>query len=162
MRKLLAVFVAAAFTLSLAAVALADKHMSPAKPAEPAAPAAPAKAAEPAKKEVAKKGPKSLQLAGTVEAVDAKAGTVTVKGKKSSVSLKAGEKVKLDGIAVGDKVLVKYVGDTASSVNKVPAKKAAAKSTTKAAAPAAPAAAAKPAAPAAPAAPATPAAPAKK
>ena len=159
MRKMLVVFVALVFTLSLAAVAMADKHLAPAKPAEPMkapAAAAPAKAAEPAKA-AAKKAPKSLQLTGTVEAVDAKAGTLTVKGKKDPVKLKAGEKVSLDGIAVGDKVLVKYSGDTASSVKKVPAKKAAVKEVkkeTKAAAPAAPAAPAKPAAPAAPAAPA--------
>lgn len=142
MRKLVAVFMAFAFVLSLAAVAAAEE-----KKAEPmkAPSSAPAKAADPAKKAEAKKAPKAHQLTGTVEAVDAAAGTLTVKGKKDSVSLKAGEKVALDKIAVGDKVLVKYSGDTASSVKKVPAKK---KTTKKAMQKAAPAAPATPAAPA--------------
>lgn len=154
MRKLLSVFVAMAFVLSLAAVATAEvKKAEPAEPAAPAAPAKPAepmKAAEPAKKPAAKKAAKAMQLTGTVEAIDAAAGTLTVKGKKDSVSLKAGEKVRLEGIAVGDKVLVKYSGDSASSVKKVTAKKAAKKEApTKAVEPAK-----KEAAPAAPAAPA--------
>ncbi len=85
----------------------------------------PAKAAVPAK--AAKKAAKAIPLTGTVEAVDVAAGTFTVKGKKESVDLKAGEKVKLEGISVGDKVTVSYKGDTASSVKKVPAKKAAKK-----------------------------------
>src|SRR3970282_2527964 len=67
------------------------------------------------------------QITGTVEAVDAAAGTITVKGKKETVDLKAGEKVKLEGIGVGDKVLVTYSDGKASSVKKVTAKKAAAK-----------------------------------
>jgi hypothetical protein len=50
-----------------------------------------------------------------------------VKGKKETVDLKAGEKVKLEGIGVGDKVLVTYSDGKASSVKKVTAKKAAAK-----------------------------------
>lgn len=161
MRKLVSVLMAFAFALSLVSVAAAEeKKAEPMKAAEAAAPAKaePMKAAEPAKaapapakKAVAKKAPKAHQLTGTVEAVDAAAGTLTVKGKKDTVDLKAGKKVNLDKIAVGDKVLVIYSGDTASSVKKVPAKKAAKKA---AAAPAPPAALAEPARPAAPAAPA--------
>jgi NAD-dependent DNA ligase len=61
-----------------------------------------------------------------------------VKGKKESIDLKAGEKVKLEGIAVGDKVLVSHKGDIASSVKKVTAKKAAKKKAPLTAAPISP------------------------
>lgn len=73
------------------------------------------------------KAPKAKQLTGTVEAVDAAAGTLAVKGKADSVRLRAGDKVGLDGIAVGDKVLVRYSGETVSSVRKVAARKTAKK-----------------------------------
>lgn len=148
MRKLLAVFVAALFALSVAGLALAAEEKK-------AAPAAPAKAAEPAKPAAEKKeAPKAEKKAkpkfvtGTIEALDAAAGTLTVKGKKESVSLKAGEKVKLEGFKVGDKVTVKYSGDTALSVMKPKAKKGAAAKPAgeeKKAEPATPAAPAKPA-----------------
>ena len=128
MKKLLSVFLAVAFALSLAGVSLAQTKAEPAKPAEPAMPAEPAKPAEPMKSEPAKKAEtkkaKSHQITGTVEAVDEAAGTLTVKGKKDSVSLTAGKKVKLEGIKVGDKVLVTYKGDTATSVKKVSGKAA--------------------------------------
>lgn len=103
-----------------------------------------------------KKHVRAHRLAGTIQAIDAAAGTLTVKGKKDSVGLKAGEKVKLEGIAVGDKVLVTYSGDSASSVKKVTARKRAKKK-------AAPAKAMEPAKKeAAPTAPAASAAPAEK
>jgi hypothetical protein len=169
MKKYFALFVAVAFALSLAVMAVAAEEKkaapaAPAKAAEPAkaAPAAPAKAAEPAKKEEAKKA-KPKVVTGTIEALDAKAGTFSVKGKKETVELKAGEKVKLDGFKVGDKVTATYSDGVASKV--VAAKKAAPKKEgemkgemKKEAAPAAPA---KPAEPAK-AAPAKPAEPAKK
>jgi len=156
MNRLVSVFAAFALVLSLAAVAAAEeKKAEPMKAPEAAAPAKaaePAPAAKaPAKKMAAKKSPKAHRLTGTVEAVDPSAGTLSVKGKKGSVALKAGEKVNLDRIAVGDKVLVLYSGDTATSVKMVPAKKAAKTGAKKAAA-----------APAAPAAKATPATPADK
>lgn len=66
---------------------------------------------------------KAHQITGTIEAIDAAAGTLTVQGRKGSVNLKAGEKVQLEGINTGDKVRVKYADDTASSVKRVPAKK---------------------------------------
>ncbi len=140
MKKLLSLIVAVAFALSFAAVAVAAE-----KPA--AAPAKPEAAkAEPAKK-VAKA--KSKQVTGTIESLDAAAGTFSVKGKKETVSLKAGEKVKLADFAVGEKVLVKYSEGTASSVKKVSEKKKAAPKAEKKAA--APKAEKKDAAPAAPA-----------
>ena len=125
MKKLLSVIVAAAFALSLAAVVVAAEKPAAAPAAAPAT--APAKAA-PAKAEPTKKAAKakSHRVTGTIESLDAAAGTFSVKGKKETVGLKAGEKVKLDGFAVGDKVLVKYSEGTASSVKKVTEKKKAA------------------------------------
>lgn len=135
MKNVLSVLVALAFALSLSAVALAQEKGAATKPAGPSA-TAPQKAADPVKeaapaKKAAKKA-KAHQITGTVEAIDAAAGTLTVKGKRATLSLKAGEKAKLDGIKKGDKVLVRYTGDTAVSVKKV--KGAAMKSRTKKAA----------------------------
>jgi len=164
MKKLFSVFLAVAFALSMVGVAVAADNAAkaPAKAAAPAAAPAPAeKKAAPAGEKKASKA-KSQQVTGTVEAVDAAAGTITVKGKKGNVDLKAGEKVKLGDFKVGDKVVVKYSDGNAQSVKAVKAKKAEAKPAAAAPAPAKPAAATPaPAAPPAAAAPA-PAAPAKK
>jgi hypothetical protein len=109
MRKLVSVFAMFSFVLSLAAVL-------PALAAEQSAQAASGKTV------ATRKAPKSHQLTGTVEAVDATAGTIRVKGRKVSVSLDAGEGVSLEKIAVGDKVFVKYSGEMALIVKKVSAK----------------------------------------
>jgi hypothetical protein len=129
MRKFLAMFVTVAFALSLAVLAVAaeEKKAAPApaapskaEPAKKEAAPAPAKA-EPAKKEAAKKA-KPKFVTGSIEALDAAAGTFSVKGKKETVQLKAGEKVKLGDFKVGDKVTATYTDGVASKV--VAAKKA--------------------------------------
>ncbi len=107
MKKPLSVLVALAFALSLAATALADTKKA-----------------------------KSHQITGIVETVDDAAGTLTVRGKKISVRLKAGDTVELSEIQVGEKVLVQYRGDTAYSVKKVSARKTAKEETAPASAPA--------------------------
>ena len=112
MKKLLSVLVALTLALSLATLALAETK------------------AEPAKKTEAKKA-KSHQITGIVEAVDGASGKLTVKGRTDTVNLKAGDEVDLAKIQVGDKVLVKYSGDTAASVKKVSGKKAEPKKTAK-------------------------------
>lgn len=134
-RKLMSLLVALTFVLSLVPVVQAQSKSEPAKPAEAATPAEPMKAdpakkSEPAKKAQAKKE-KSHQLTGIVEAVDDAAGTLTVKGRQTSVSLKASDKVDLSQIKVGEKVLVQYRGDTAYSLKKVAAKKATPRKTAK-------------------------------
>jgi hypothetical protein len=108
MKKFFAMFMTVAFALSLAVMAVAADEKK-------AAPAAPAKAAEPPKKEEVKKA-KPKVVTGMVEALDAKAGTFSVKGKKETVQLKAGEKVKLDGFKIGDKVTATYSDGVASKV----------------------------------------------
>ncbi len=108
MKKFLALFVAVAFATSLAAVAVAAD--------EKAAPA-PAKKEGGEPKETVKK-PRPRVVTGIIEAIDAAKGTLTVKGKKEPVSLKAGEKVKLDEFKQGEKVIVTYTGETATKVVK--------------------------------------------
>ena len=124
MKKIFTVMMAVAFAFSVAGFAVAaEKAAAPAAApaaeksataAEKSAASAADKSATEAKKS-AKKA-KSHELTGTIEALDAAAGTLTVKGKKGNVDLKAGEKVKLAGFKVGDKVVVKYADGTASSV----------------------------------------------
>jgi hypothetical protein len=148
MKKLFSMFVAVAFALSMLGVAFAAENA--AKPAvsgqDPAAvkkgeQAAPAATPAPATQsgveksvvggqdsKAEKKGEqaaksKSQQVTGTIEALDAAAGTFTVKGTTGNVDLKAGKKVKLTGFKVGDEVSVKYAGGTASSVKAVKGKK---------------------------------------
>jgi len=99
MKKLICLFAAAALTLALATMADAAEA----------------------------KKVKPRFITGTVEAVDAAAGTISVKGKVETISLKAGEKVKLDGIKVGDKVTATYSEGVASKIKVVAAKKPAAK-----------------------------------
>ncbi len=115
MKKLVALFVAVAFAMSLAAVAIAaDEKAAPAPAKKEAAPMK-KEGGEP--KEAAKKARPKV-VTGIIDAIDAAKGTLTVMGRKGPVSLKAGEKVKLDEFKQGDKVLVTYTGDTATKVVK--------------------------------------------
>ncbi|HEX7523603.1 MAG TPA: hypothetical protein VF357_05340 [Candidatus Deferrimicrobium sp.] len=127
MKKIFTVVMAVAFVFSVAGFAVAADNASktgtdPAavKKGEQAAPMA-------EKAPMAKKAVKGQKVSGTIEALDAAAGTLTVKGKKGNVDLKAGEEVKLGDFNVGDKVIVKYADGTASSVKGVKAAKAAKK-----------------------------------
>jgi hypothetical protein len=124
MKKIFTVVMAVAFAFSVAGIAVAADNAAPAK--KEAAPAAPM-----AEKKAAK--PKVQKVTGTIEALDAATGTLTVKGKKGNVDLKAGEKVKLGDFKVGDKVVVNYADGAASSVKAVKAKKAEPKAEKKAA-----------------------------
>ncbi|MDP2657332.1 MAG: hypothetical protein Q8O78_02825 [Candidatus Deferrimicrobium sp.] len=129
MKKIFTVVMAVAFAFSVAGFAVAaEKAAAPA--AAPAVEKAPAAEKAPVAKKAAK--PKGQTVTGTIEALDAAAGTFSVKGKKGNVDLKAGEKVKLGDFKVGDKVSVKYANGTASSVKAVKAAKAAKKSAAKA------------------------------
>jgi hypothetical protein len=124
MRKLFFVVVALAFAVSLPTKASVAKMAGPAKSVQQAQAEAPGGSAGPGKKAVAGKRTKRRQITGVVKEIDESAGTLTVQGRKGSVSLKAGEKGKLAKIHVGDKVLVNYTGDTASSITKVSGKTA--------------------------------------
>lgn len=132
MKKLFSVGMAMVFAVSIATAASAGWVAGPVKSEEQAQgavsgkSAGPGTQADPAGKSVAGKGAKRRQITGVVKAIDQNAGTLTVKGRKGSVSLKAAEKVNLEGIMVGDRVLTKYSGGTASSVRKIAAGKASA------------------------------------
>ena len=112
MRKLFSVLAAAAFALSIVAGGCA-KEKAPSPP-------------EPAKKEAAgtekNAVPKSHMklFTGTIEALDEAAGTLTLKGPKGAMGFQAHEKVKeqLDGLKIGDKVIVKHVDEIALSIVK--------------------------------------------
>jgi ribosomal protein S1 len=141
MKKVIAIVVSVLFVLSVTGLSFAADQKA----------AAPAKAEE--KKTDEKKAPEKVnQVTGVVVAVDAKAKTLTVKGKKSDIALSVDEKAakNLAGLKVGDKVTVKYTEKDGKNVaTSVAAKKAEEK---KEAAPAAAAPKAdekKPAAPAA-------------
>jgi hypothetical protein len=62
---------------------------------------------------------------GTIEALDAAAGTLTLKGLKGTMDFKADESAKkeLDGMNVGDKVIVKHTDEIALSIVKPGANK---------------------------------------
>ena len=155
MKKAIAIIVSVLFVLSVAGLSFAAEKKE-------TAPSATEKAA-PAKAE--KKAPaKVKQASGEVAAVDAKANTLTVKGKKGDVAVTADDKTSvkigkdkksLADVKMGDKVTVKYAETDGKNVAKsilvsaAPAKKEMKKEEKKEAAPAA--------APAAPAAPAKPA-----
>jgi ribosomal protein S1 len=145
MKKVIAIVVSLLFVLSVAGLSFAAEQKAVA-PAETKKEAAPATAE--------KKAPaKVMQVTGEVVAVDAKAKTLTVKGKKGDVALSVEEKAaaKLADIKVGDKVTVKYKETDGKNVaTSVAAKKTAEKKMEKKeAAPAAPKAEEKkPAAPA--------------
>ncbi len=117
MKKFFAVAMAVAFVFPVAGFAVAAE-----KAAAPAVAPAAEKAAPTPEKKAPK--PKAHLLTGTIETLDAAAGTFSVKGRKGNVDLKAGEKVKLGDFKIGDKVVVKHADGTASSVKVVKAPKA--------------------------------------
>jgi len=98
MRKILALIIALLFAFSLTAALAADEA------ADTKAAAVPAK--EQKKAENKKVAEKKHQLTGEVKAVDAKATTITVKGKKE-MTFTADEKM-LKDVKAGDKVVVTY------------------------------------------------------
>ncbi len=113
MKKISALIVALLFAFSLTAAYAADKAAD-----TKAAPAKVEKKAEP------KKAESKHQLTGEVKAVDAKAATVTVKGKKE-MTFTADEKL-LKDVKVGDKIVVTYTEKdgkaTAASIKAAKAK----------------------------------------
>lgn len=110
MKKIIALAISVLFVLSVVGLSFAAEKAPAAPAAEKAAPAKPAKAE--------KKAPaKMKQVTGEVAAMDAKAMTLTVKGKKGDVALMADdkttvkmgkEKKALADVKMGDKVMVKY------------------------------------------------------
>ena len=112
MRRQFSVLAAAAFALSIVAGGCAKEQAPP--------------PSEPAKKEsaavVTKTAPKARVklFTGTIEVLDAEAGTLTLKGKRGERRFQVHEEVKeqLDGLKIGDKVIVKHTGEMALSIVK--------------------------------------------
>lgn len=117
MKKIFSVVMAVAFAFSVMGFAIAAEMPAP-KPTQ-----APKEAQPPQAPAAEHAAPVASKVTGTIEAIDAAAGTFSVKAKKGTVDLKASEKVKLGDFKVGDKVVVKYLGDTASSVKHVKSSK---------------------------------------
>jgi len=117
MRRQFSVLAAAAFALSIVAGGCAKEQAPP--------------PSEPAKKEssalVTKTAPKSHVnlFTGTIEVLDAEAGALTLKGPRGERRFQVHEEVKeqLDGIKIGDKVIVKHTGEIALSIVKPGANK---------------------------------------
>jgi Cu/Ag efflux protein CusF len=102
MKKMIAIVVSLLFVLSVAGLSFAAEQKA-AAPAETKKEAVPAKAEE--------KAPAKIKhMRGEVVAVDAKAKTLTVKGKKGEMAFSVDEKAaaKLADVKTGDKVAVKY------------------------------------------------------
>ncbi len=113
MKKTLAIIVSLIFVLSFAGLSFAadkavEKKAEPVKVEKKAEPAVAEKKAAPAKVK---------QVTGDVAAVDAKANTITVKGKKGDTVVTCDDKTKImmgkdkkaiADVKVGDKVTVKF------------------------------------------------------
>ena len=112
MRKLFPVLAAAAFALSIVAGGCA-KEKSPPQP-QPAR-----KAIAGTEKNAAPK-PHVKFFTGRIETLDAAVGTLTLKGPKGERRFQVYEKVKeqLDGLEIGDKVIVKHADQIALSIVK--------------------------------------------
>jgi hypothetical protein len=112
MRKLFPVLAAAVFALSTVAGGCA-KEKSPPQP-QPAR-----KAIAGTEKKAARK-PRVKLFTGTIEVLDAAAGTLTLKGPRGERRFQVHEKVKeqLDDLNIGDKVIVKHAEDIALSIVK--------------------------------------------
>ncbi len=110
MKKAIAIIVAVLFVFALTSISFAAEKKAAPAPVEK-------KEAAPVKAEEKKAPEKVMSVTGDVVAVDAKAMTLTVKGKKGDVALSTNdkttvkmgkEKKALADVKVGDKVKVKY------------------------------------------------------
>ena len=117
MKKAIAIIVSVLFVFAITSVSFATEKA--------AAPAPVEKKATPAAEKAAPVKVKVKQVSGDVTAVDAKAKTITVKGKKGDVVIAVDDKMLAD-VKAGDKVTAKYTEadgkNTAKSVKKAAAK----------------------------------------
>lgn len=110
MKKAIAIILAVLFVFAVTSISIAAEKKAAPAPMEK-------KEAAPVKAEEKKAPEKVMSVTGDVVAVDAKAMTLTVKGKKGDVALSTNdkttvkmgkEKKALADVKVGDKVKVKY------------------------------------------------------
>jgi hypothetical protein len=113
MRNLFSLLAAAAFDISIVAGGCAKEH-------------APSPSEQPAENESAAVGTKTAPKArvklftGTIAVLDAEAGALTLKGPRGERRFQVHEEVKeqLDGLKIGDKVIVKHTSEMAHSIVK--------------------------------------------
>jgi hypothetical protein len=112
MRKQLPIFAAATIALSIVAGGCTKEKSPPQPPPARKAIAGTVKNAAPK--------PHVKLFTGTIDALDAAAGTLTLKRPKGERRFQATGKVKeqLDGLKIGDKVIVKHVDGVALSIVK--------------------------------------------
>jgi hypothetical protein len=117
MKKPISVLAAVAFALSVVAGGCAKEKVP--TPSDSAKKESAATATKTAPKAGAK------LFTGTIEALDAAAGTLTLKGPKGAMDFNVygGARKQLDGMKIGDKVLVKHTGEMALSIVKPGANK---------------------------------------
>ena len=117
MRHLFSLLAAATFALSIVAGGCAKEQAPP--PSEPAKKESAAAVTKPAPK------PRVKLFTGTIEVLDAAAGTLTLKGPRGGRRFKVHEEVKeqFNGLKIGDKVIVKHAGEVALSIVKPGANK---------------------------------------
>ncbi len=101
------------FALAIVAAGCANEKSPP--------PPQPQKTAPQAAKKKAAPRQRLKVFTGTIVAVDQDAGTVTLRGPKSEMEFQVDEKAKkqLDGLRLGDKLIVKHVDEMALSIVKL-------------------------------------------
>ena len=120
MRKPLQVLAAAAFALSMVAGGCAKEKPPPQlQPAKKAVAGTEKKEVATTEKKAAPK-PRAKLFTGTIEDLDEAAGTLTLKGPKGEMRFQTrkNEKTQLDGLEIGDKVIVKHYDNIAHSIVK--------------------------------------------
>lgn len=112
MRKPVTALAAASFALLIVAGGCAKDT--------PPAPPRPAKKAGAGTEKKSAPKPRAKLFTGTIEELDETAGTVTLKGPKGEMRFHTREKGKeqLDGLELGDKVIVKHVDNVVLSIVK--------------------------------------------
>jgi len=117
MRNQFSLLAAAALALSIVAGGCAKEQAPP--PSEPAKKESAAVVTKPAPK------PRVKFFTGTIEALDAAAGTLTLKGPRGEREFQVHEEAKeqFGGLKTGDKVIVKHTGEVALSIVKPGANK---------------------------------------
>jgi hypothetical protein len=110
MRTLFSVIAAAAFALTIFAGGCGKEDVS--------SPPVPGKKETAAIKTKAAPKVPVKYFTGTIESLDEDAGTLTLKGPKETREFKADRSAKkdLDGVKIGDKVIVKHTGEMALSI----------------------------------------------
>jgi len=113
MKKVLPMLAAATIVLSIVAGGCAREQSPPPTPQ-------PVKKESPVAAKSPEPEPRAKLFTGTIEDLDEAAGTLTLKGPRGERRFQAKKQVmeQLDGLEIGDKVIVKHVDEVALSIVK--------------------------------------------